>query len=579
LSCPGGDVGLVVGRRKIRGDGSQRRHSLERRELRHRLHQAVASRLSSSGSDTIRVMDLMGAPHRSQPIGVWTPAGGLNITNDRHRRRSGASGANDTADASLRLGNGTVIRVVSILNEPFVMLREGSENASDFRQRYHGFCIDLAEMVFAKLGVDWQLHLVEDGKYGAQEPSPDGSGELEWNGMMGEVIRGKADVAIASLTITSERSEYVLFSEPFMNFGLSVIIKKPQKTKPGMFSFMQPLEHQLWVAILMATMILAAVMALLARVSPLEWNLQDQPPPDQQRQRASGPGCSVEVDRYGRSQPTQRPLLRHQPVQTAERNFSLVNSLWFSFASFVQQGIDISPRSASTRIIGSCWWAFSLIIMAYYTANLTACLTIERLIAPIESVSDLANDAKGVKFGTLNSGSTKEFFRRSEEPTYKKMFELMERDKSVYTNSLAEGIDRVIRSDGKYAFILESKTNIYTNNRKPCVTMMVGQEFSLKGYGIAISQERHELRERINEAVLQLRESQDLDRKYKEWWIEKGECPEDGSPKLQPLAIGNLLGVFGILIAGLLLAMLTALLEFCCSSRGGFGVGDGGSRL
>ena len=36
------------------------------------------------------------------------------------------------------------------------------------------------------------------------------------------------------------------------------------------------------------------------------------------------------------------------------------------------------------------WWFFTLILISSYTANLAAFLTIERLVAPIEKVEDLA---------------------------------------------------------------------------------------------------------------------------------------------------------------------------------------------
>uniref|UniRef100_A0A1I8IS65 Glutamate receptor n=1 Tax=Macrostomum lignano TaxID=282301 RepID=A0A1I8IS65_9PLAT len=540
---------LAVPRLSCYGNGTGDRASSVSRATRQSLREALQLRQRLSGmsgeivfdedgmrvNSTVRVMDLMGT-QRSQPIGFWSADNLLNITMDKYGRK--VDNSSDT-----RFGNGTFIKVVTIEQPPFVMKKaqnlskEELDKIRSGKQNFHGFCIDLAEMVFSKLGVDWDLHLVKDGKYGAVNSS---SGEKVWNGMMGEVIRGEADVAIASLTITSERSKYVLFSEPFMNFGLSVMIKKPQKTKPGMFSFMQPLENRLWIAILLATLLLAAVMACLARISPLEWQLEEQ-------------------------------LIDEDRIRTIRQDFNLINSIWFSFASFVQQGVDLSPRSASTRVIGSFWWAFSLIIMAYYTANLTACLTIERLIAPIDSVNDLVNDGNKVKFGMLESGSTKEFFRRAETHPYNRMYEIMEKDRSVYMNSVGAGIARVMNSDGKYAFILESMMNIYTNNRKPCLTMMVGTEFVVNGYGIAISQDKLELRERINEAVLELRESQDIARKYKEWWIEKGECTEDTSAKLQPLALSNLLGVFGILLLGLMLALLVALLEFCWHRHGSQG--------
>ena len=33
-------------------------------------------------------------------------------------------------------------------------------------------------------------------------------------------------------------------------------------------------------------------------------------------------------------------------------HFSVVNSLWFALGAFMQQGIDITPRSISGRIVG-----------------------------------------------------------------------------------------------------------------------------------------------------------------------------------------------------------------------------------
>ncbi len=50
-----------------------------------------------------------------------------------------------------------------------------------------------------------------------------------WNGMIGELIRGEADMCIAPLTISSIRERAVEFSKPFMNIGISIMIKKPKE--------------------------------------------------------------------------------------------------------------------------------------------------------------------------------------------------------------------------------------------------------------------------------------------------------------------------------------------------------------
>lgn len=66
--------------------------------------------------------------------------------------------------------------------------------------------------------------------------------------------------------------------------------------------------------------------------------------------------------------------------------------------------------SLSGRIVGGVWWFFTLIIISSYTANLAAFLTVERMVSPIESAEDLAKQTE-IAYGTLDAGSTKEFFR------------------------------------------------------------------------------------------------------------------------------------------------------------------------
>ena len=67
-------------------------------------------------------------------------------------------------------------------------------------------------------------------------------------------------------------------------------------------------------------------------------------------------------------------------------------------------------RSISGRIVGTVWWLFVLIIISTYTANLAASLTVERLIAPIDSADDLV-DHPVISYGTVQAGSTKKFFQ------------------------------------------------------------------------------------------------------------------------------------------------------------------------
>lgn len=62
-------------------------------------------------------------------------------------------------------------------------------------------------------------------------------------------------------------------------------------------------------------------------------------------------------------------------------------------------------------------WFFALIMLASYTANLAAFLTMERMDATINSAEDLAKQSK-IKYGAVKGGSTMKFFQESNFSTY-----------------------------------------------------------------------------------------------------------------------------------------------------------------
>ena len=89
--------------------------------------------------------------------------------------------------------------------------------------RYEGFCVDLAEQLSRIVNFTYELRLVKDKKFGAKDASGN------WNGVIGELVRHEADLAIAGLTITLVREQAVEFSLPFMNLGISIMVYKPKE--------------------------------------------------------------------------------------------------------------------------------------------------------------------------------------------------------------------------------------------------------------------------------------------------------------------------------------------------------------
>ena len=170
-------------------------------------------------------------------------------------------------------------------------------------------------------------------------------------------------------------------------------------------------------------------------------------------------------------------------------------------------------------MIGGLWWFFTMIMISSYTANLAAFLTVEQLEVPISSAEDLSKQTK-IKYGSVVSGSTTAFFRDSSIETYKKMWRFMEATKpNVFTGSNMEGVEKVQRSNGQYAFMMES-TSIEFFTERRCDLTQIGGMIDSKGYGIAM-RPGSPYQSELSQAVLKLQETNRLLILKNKWWKEK----------------------------------------------------------
>ncbi|CAM2107687.1 unnamed protein product [Caretta caretta] len=444
-------------------------------------------------------------------IGRWHVSEGLTMDN-----RIFSSNISDS------LFNTTLI-VTTILENPYLMLK-GNHQALEGNDRYEGFCVDMLKELAEILHFNYKIRLVGDGVYGV--PEVNGT----WTGMVGELIARKADLAVAGLTITAEREKVIDFSKPFMTLGISILYRVHMGRKPGYFSFLDPFSPGVWLFMLLAYLAVSCVLFLVARLTPYEWY---SPHPCSQGR------CNLLVNQY-----------------------SLGNSLWFPVGGFMQQGSTIAPRAVSTRCVSGVWWAFTLIIISSYTANLAAFLTVQRMDVPIESVDDLA-DQTAIEYGTIHGGSSMTFFQNSRYQTYQRMWNYMySKQPSVFVKSTEEGIARVLNSN--YAFLLESTMNEYYRQRN-CNLTQVGGLLDTKGYGIGMPVGSI-FRDEFDLAILQLQENNRLEILKRKWW-EGGKCPKEEDHRAKGLGMENIGGIFVVLICGLIVAIFMAMLEFLWSLR------------
>uniref|UniRef100_A0AAQ4PUP1 Glutamate receptor n=1 Tax=Gasterosteus aculeatus aculeatus TaxID=481459 RepID=A0AAQ4PUP1_GASAC len=448
-----------------------------------------------------------------EKIGTWDPPSGLNMTDNQRGK---------TTNVSDSLSNRSLV-VSTILEEPYVMFKK-SDKPLYGNDRFEGYCIDLLKELANILGFTYEVRLVEDGRYGAQDENTG-----QWNGIVKELMDHRADLAVAPLAITYTREKIIDFSKPFMTLGISILYRKPNGTNPGVFSFLNPLSPDIWMYILLAYLGVSCVLFVIARFSPYEWY---NPHP-----------CNPDSD-------------------VVENNFTLLNSFWFGVGALMQQGSELMPKALSTRIVGGIWWFFTLIIISSYTANLAAFLTVERMESPIDSADDLAKQTK-IEYGVVEDGATMTFFKKTKISTYDKMWEFMSsRRHSVMVKDIDEGIQRVLTSD--YAFLMESTTIEFVTQRN-CNLTQIGGLIDSKAYGVGTPM-GSPYRDKITIAILQLQEEGKLHMMKEKWWRGNG-CPEEDSKEASALGVQNIGGIFIILAAGLVLSVFVAVGEFLYKSK------------
>ncbi|XP_038074053.1 glutamate receptor ionotropic, NMDA 1-like [Patiria miniata] len=409
----------------------------------------------------------------------------------------------------------THLRVVIMKDSPFVYVDEQDPMTKkclndtipclatngDSMQCCYGYCIDLLQVLSKELNFTIDLHQVQDGTYGDYE-KVNGTEKKRWNGMIGELVDGKADMIMAPLTINNERARFIDFSKPYKYQGLTILVKKAD-SGTNLLSFMRPFQISLWILIGVCIHVIAVVIYLLDRFSPF-------------------------------SHP------RNAEEETDALNLS--QALWFSWSVLLNSGVgERTPRSFGARVLGVVWAGFAMIMVASYTANLAAYLVLDRPQARINGINDakMRNPSSAFTYATVSKSSVEMYFRRQVELS--SMYRFMK----TYNYKEADMAIEDLKSGKLDAFIYDSAMLDFEVSRD-CGLITVGELFGRSGFGIGL-QKGSLWTQKVSLRILELHERGkigELDLK----WITSKQC---GVKSIQPTTLGlsSMGGVF-ILVAG-----------------------------
>uniref|UniRef100_A0A3Q3FPA8 Glutamate receptor n=1 Tax=Labrus bergylta TaxID=56723 RepID=A0A3Q3FPA8_9LABR len=387
------------------------------------------------------------------------------------------------------------------------------EGVAPMKQCCKGFCIDILKRLAKIVGFTYDLYLVTNGKHGKKI---DGV----WNGMIGEVVYKRADMAIGSLTINEERSEVVDFSVPFVETGISVMVSRSNGTvSPS--AFLEPYSPAVWVMMfVMCLTVVAVTVFIFEFFSPVGYN--------RSLQNGKKSGGST---------------------------FTIGKSVWLLWAIVFNNSVPVeNPRGTTSKIMVLIWAFFAVIFLASYTANLAAFMIQEEYIDTVSGLSDKKfqhpeEQYPPLKFGTVPNGSTEKNIRSN----YPDMHQYM----GKYNQRGVEDAILNLKTGKLDAFIYDAAVlNYMARKDEGCKVMTIGsgKVFATTGYGIALHKNSRWKRP-LDLALLQLVGDDEIEMLERLWL--SGICHNDKIEVMSSkLDIDNMAGVFYMLLVAMGLSLL-----------------------
>ncbi|XP_038994184.1 glutamate receptor 3.4-like [Hibiscus syriacus] len=362
-------------------------------------------------------------------------------------------------------------------------------------QGVKGYCIDVFEAAINLLpyAVPRTYMLFGDG---TKNPS--------YNDLVYQVSQNKYDAAVGDITIVTNRTKIVDFTQPYMESGL-VVVAPVKEVKSSQWTFLKPFTKEMWFV----------TVAFFLFVGVVVWILEHR----------------------------INPEFRGPPRQ------QLMTIFWFSFSTMFFSHRE-NTVSTLGRLVLIIWLFVVLIINSSYTASLTSILTVQQLMSGIQGIDSLISSSEpiGVQDGSFA------FNYLVDELNIARSRIVQLKNPEAYLRALNLGP----KAGGVAAIVDELPyIELFLSSTK-CLYHTIGQEFTKSGWGFAFQRDSP-LAVDLSTAILQLSENGDLQEIHKKWLTHRECSIQINQEEDNQLDLSSFWGLF--LICGI--ACLLALTFFC----------------
>ncbi|EOY29257.1 Glutamate receptor 2.9 [Theobroma cacao] len=361
-----------------------------------------------------------------------------------------------------------------------------------------GYCIDVFDAVMAAMPYAVTYEFIPFA-------TPDGKSAGTYDDLIFQVYNGTYDAVVGDTTIVANRSQYVDFTLPYTESGVSMFVPIRDNRRKNAWVFLKPLTWDLWVTSACFFLFIGFVV----------WVLEHR----------------INED------------FRGPPSHQAGTSF------WFSFSTMVFAHRE-RVVSNLARFVVIIWCFVVLILTQSYTASLTSLLTVQQLQPTVTDIQELLK--KGEKVGFLKDsfieGILKGRFRFPESQLIE--YQSPEELHDLFTKGSANGGVVATLDEIPYMKLFLAKYCYEYTAVEP--------KLRTDGFGFVFPRGSPLVAD-VSRAVLNVTEGEKMNQIEQAWFNKGSSCPD-----LNTLVSSNSLGVesFGglFLIAGV--ASISALIIF-----------------
>ncbi|XP_070502352.1 glutamate receptor ionotropic, delta-1 [Chironomus tepperi] len=264
-----------------------------------------------------------------------------------------------------------------------------------------GRAFDFLEILMKKFEFKYEVVLPNFNIAGS---SNDSTGSI-----MEMLVQKKVDMAVAFIPYMADLLSHIEFSTPLDEGEWRMIMLRPQESASGA-GLLAPFDEIVWYLILVSLIV-------------------------------TGPIIFCIVWLY----------CRFAKDDEEQKYYTLSQCVWYVYGALMKQGSTLTPTADSIRVVFATWWMFITILTSFYTANLTAFLTLSRFTLDINEPKDLLN--KRHQFIGLR-GSAVDYAIRNTNEELDFLMPMVEKNLGIFSNKNNDTdilLNQIMKKD--YVFI------------------------------------------------------------------------------------------------------------------------------